>query len=178
MLHVSGYLLFEEPSRSAVRTLWDQALGAGLPASVDPASAAGLSAVNPRLFLEWTLGAQLFFPNLDEGRLLTGCEEPEAIVEALLESFAVVALKLGPDGALAGSVDGRRVRVPAASTEVVDSTGAGDAFAGGFLAAWVAGADLAECAARAVTTAARAVSRVGGRPPMNRSPSGPRRALP
>jgi len=173
LLHVSGYQLFEEPSRSAVRELWGSALAAGLPTSVDPASVASLSAVSPRLFLEWTRGAELVFPNLVEGRLLTGCDEPDAIVDALLESFSVVALKLGADGALAGAADGRRVRLAAAPAEVVDSTGAGDAFAGGFLAGRLAGADLAECAAGAVATAARAVSRIGARPP-----SAPRGALP
>jgi sugar/nucleoside kinase (ribokinase family) len=164
LLHVSGYQLFEEPSRSAVRRLWARALAAGLPTSVDPASVASLAAVGPTNFLQWASGGRLVFPNLAEGRLLTGCDEPDAIVEALLDSFSLVALKLGPDGALAGSADGRRVRLGAAPTEVVDSTGAGDAFAGGFLAGWLAGADLAECTARAVATAARAVGRIGGRP--------------
>jgi sugar/nucleoside kinase (ribokinase family) len=173
LLHVSGYQLFEEPSRSAVRRLWASALAAGLPTSVDPSSVASLATVGPTNFLEWASGGQLVFPNLLEGRLLTGRDEPDAIVEALLESFSVVALKLGPDGALAGSADGRRVRLAAPPAEVVDSTGAGDAFAGGFLAGWLAGGDVAECMARAVATAARSVGRIGGRPS-----SGPTATLP
>jgi sugar/nucleoside kinase (ribokinase family) len=144
--------------------LWASALAAGLPTSVDPSSVASLATVGPTNFLEWASGGQLVLPNLIEGRLLTGRDEPDAIVEALLESFSVVALKLGSDGALAGSADGRRVRLAAAPAEVVDSTGAGDAFAGGFLAGWLAGGDVAECMARAVATAARAVGRIGGRP--------------
>ena len=80
LLHVSGYQLFEPGTRSAVRHLWATALEAGVPTSVDPASVAGLREVGRQSFLEWTSGAQIVFPNLDEGRLLTGRDQPEAIV--------------------------------------------------------------------------------------------------
>jgi sugar/nucleoside kinase (ribokinase family) len=120
--------------------------------------------VGREAFLEWTSGAELVFPNLDEGRLLTGRDEPDAIVAALLESYPVVALKLGAAGAIAAAADGRRVRVAARPTEVVDSTGAGDAFCAGFLTRWLRGGDLEECALCAVTAAARATAQVGGRP--------------
>jgi len=78
------------------------------------------------------------FPNLDEGRLLTGRDEPEAIVTVLLETYPLVALKLGAAGALVAAADGRRVPMAAQPAEVVDSTGAGDAFCAGFLTPWVA----------------------------------------
>jgi len=164
LLHVSGYQLFEPRARSAVLRLWATARGAGIPTSVDPASAAGLRKVGCESFLEWTSGAQLVFPNLDEGRLLTGCEEPDAIVAFLCETYPVVALKLGAAGALVGAADGRRFQVAARATAVVDSTGAGGAFCAGFLASWVRGGDLGECALHAVEAAGRAASLVGARP--------------
>jgi len=164
LLHVSAYQLFEPEPRSAVRQLWAAALEAGIPVSIDPASVAGLREVGREQFLTWTAGAHLVFPNLDEGRLLTGLDEPDAIVAALLESYQVVALKLGPAGTLVGAADGRRFAVSAQPAAVVDSTGAGDAFCAGFLAAWVAGNDLDRCAAGAVDAAARAIGQVGARP--------------
>ncbi|MFZ2057279.1 MAG: sugar kinase [Acidimicrobiales bacterium] len=164
LLHISGYQLFEPGTRSALRRLWAAALSAGVPTSVDPASVAGLREVGRQSFLEWTSGAQLVFPNLDEGRQLTGRDEPDAIVEALLESYPVVALKLGSAGALVAAAGGRRVPVAARPAEVVDSTGAGDAFCAGFLTPWVSGGVLEECALEAVTTAARAIGQVGARP--------------
>jgi sugar/nucleoside kinase (ribokinase family) len=164
LLHVSGYQLFEPGARSAVLRLWATAREAGIPTSVDPASVAGLREVGSASFLEWTSGAQFVFPNLDEGRLLTGCEEPDAIVAVLCEAYPVVALKLGAAGALVASADGRRFPVAAQPTDVVDSTGAGDAFCAGFLASWVCGDDLGECAFHAVEAAAKAASLVGARP--------------
>ncbi len=164
LLHVSGYQLFEPGTRSVVRRLWASALEAGIATSVDPASLAGLRKVGRQSFLEWTSGAQLVFPNLDEGRLLTGHDEPNAIVAALLETYSVVALKLGAAGALVAAADGRRVPVDAQPAEVVDSTGAGDAFCAGFLARWMGGGDLGECALGAAQTAATATGQVGARP--------------
>ena len=164
LLHVSGYQLFEPASRSALRRLWASALEAGVATSVDPASVAGLRVVGPEPFLQWTSEAQFAFPNLDEGRLLSGKDEPDEIVSALLSHYRVVALKLGAAGALVASRDGRRVRIEARPTRIVDSTGAGDAFCAGFLACWLRGGDLEACALEAVTSAARAVGQVGARP--------------
>ena len=164
LLHVSGYQLFEPATRSAVRGLWAMAREAGVDTSVDPASVAGLRKVGRQAFLEWTSGARLAFPNLDEGRLLSGCDEPDAIVAALLESYEVVVLKLGPSGALVGSVDGDRIRVDAKPVPIMDSTGAGDAFCAGFLTSWMRGGELSHCALAGIRVAELAVSQVGARP--------------
>ena len=102
LLHVSAYPLFEPGSRDAVLQLCASAIAAGITVSIDPASAAGLRAVGRRAFLEWTSGAQLVFPNLDEGRLLTGLDDPDAIADALSARYPVVALKLGPAGRARG----------------------------------------------------------------------------
>jgi len=55
-------------------------------------------------------------------------------------------------------------RVPAPAVEVVDGTGAGDAFAAAFCAAYLDGATPLEAAGRAVLVSARAVTRLGARP--------------
>jgi len=164
LLHVSGYQFFEPATRRLIRDLWARALDAGVETSVDPASVAGLSEVGAAPFLEWTSGARFVFPNLDEARLLSGREEPEAMVAELLETYPVVALKLGPAGALVASLDGLRVHVDAAPVHSLDSTGAGDAFCAGFLSCWAAGGDLESCALDAVSVAAKAVGQLGARP--------------
>ncbi|HZZ53797.1 MAG TPA: PfkB family carbohydrate kinase, partial [Trebonia sp.] len=71
---------------------------------------------------------------------------------------------LGADGAVYAAGDAPPGRVAAAPAAVRDTTGAGDAFCAGFLAAWLGGAPLAAACAAAAETAARAVSSLGGRP--------------
>ena len=82
-----------------------------------------------------------------------------------------VVVKLGPGGAVWARGDEVR-SVPAVAATVVDTTGAGDAFAAGLLAARRAGADVDAALAEAVRLGAVAVGLVGGRPPIpGRSPS-------
>jgi len=159
-LHVSGYALLREGSRTAARGAIDTALTEGISVSVDPSSSALLSAD----FLGWADGAGLLLPNASEAHALTGDSDPEAAARALTERFGEVVVTLGPGGAL--WTDGEEVlRAAAVSVdEVGDSTGAGDAFAAGFLAARVSGGSTAECLAAACKLAARAVTRPGARP--------------
>jgi sugar/nucleoside kinase (ribokinase family) len=164
LLHVSGYLLFAAPSRAAVSVLWAAAAGAGLARSVDPASTAGLREIGSECFFSSTEGAELLFPNLDEGRLLAGAHEPEEIMSRLTSRYPVVALKLGRAGALVGSSAGELIQVEAPQVEVADSTGSGDAFCAGFLAAWLAGAGLEESSHRAVAASSLSVNQLGARP--------------
>jgi sugar/nucleoside kinase (ribokinase family) len=132
--------------------------------SVDPSSVPLLQAVGPGSFLEWTRGADLCFPNLEEGRALARTEEPDRIAESLLSYYPGVVLKLGAEGALYAGADGERARIRAAPTRVADTTGAGDALCAGFLAARLSGAPPAEALERGVEFAAKAVARVGARP--------------
>jgi sugar/nucleoside kinase (ribokinase family) len=78
---------------------------------------------------------EVFSPGLAEARGLTGLEEPEAIVHTLQgEGAEIVALRMGAAGSLVGSPDGMLHSVPAVPVpEVVDVTGAGNAYCGGFL---------------------------------------------
>jgi sugar/nucleoside kinase (ribokinase family) len=164
LLHVSGYSLFHSQVSEAVADLVRRARERGIDTSVDPCSAAFLEGSGPARFRDWARGAQLIFPNLAEGRLLTGEHDPVAVADALLADYPVVALKLGAEGALVAARDGTRLRLPSAPAEMVDPTGAGDAFCAGFLTAWASHRPLDECAQAAVAAAARAIATVGARP--------------
>jgi 2-dehydro-3-deoxygluconokinase len=96
-----------------------------------------------RAVIQATVGlADYFLPSLDDVRVLSGLEAPDAIVDwAHGLGARHVALKLGPDGVIAS--DGtRRERVAAHSIECLDATGAGDCFAGSFLARMSLGDDF------------------------------------
>ena len=100
----------------------------------------------------WALLAEVdwFLPNESEGRCMTG----KARAEEMLEVFAGrgargVAIKMGAEGAVARK-GGEVVRVKALRVDVVDTTGAGDAFNAGFLHAFLAGLPVEACLERGV----------------------------
>jgi len=159
-LHVAGYALLRPGSRPAARGGISRALERGMTVSVDPSSAALLS---PE-FLDHAEGAGLLLPNADEARMLSGEGDPERAARALTTRFGEVVVTLGAEGAL--WTDGREsVCADAVPVEAaMDSTGAGDAFAAGLLAARLDGAAPAEALAAGARLAAEAVSRPGGRP--------------
>lgn len=75
----------------------------------------------------------------------------------------VIILTLGAEGALVWN-DGDVVEIPALQVEVVDTTGAGDAFCGAFAAFYAGGMDVVEAAARAAVAGSISVSRAGAQP--------------
>jgi ribokinase len=165
-LHLSGYVLLHDGPRAAGLAALDHAREAGMTISIDPASAAPIVACGVERVLDWIGGVDLLLPNLGEARVLTGKDEPEAAARALAERAAAreVIVTLGPAGAL--WTDGRAVvRAAAPCVErIADTTGAGDAFAAGWLTARGAGADPATALTAACALGSRAVSHPGARP--------------
>ena len=138
------------------------ALTAGLSVSVDPSSAAPLLRAGPGAFLAWIAGAGLLLPNRDEAAALSGRADPAEAARALAAHAGEVVVKLGAEGAL--WTDGAAlVRVPAQPVAGADTTGAGDAFAAGLLAARLQGAGPDDALRAGCALAARAVARPGGR---------------
>lgn len=76
-----------------------------------------------------------------EGKLLSGEETPEEVVTALAKKFTTGALTLGGEGSLAWCRD-ERDRCQIDSIEAADTTGAGDAFAAGFVVTYLKSRDL------------------------------------
>ena len=150
VLHVSGYSLMRPGSRTAALLAMDKARDAGMPVSVDPASAALL--LDDPAFLDRARPVDLLLPNEDEFAALGGD----------LPGVKEFVIKRGRDGA--SWSDGRRTITTRAVPvdDVLDTTGAGDAFAAGFLSAWPG--DPEQALATGVALAAQAVAQEGGRP--------------
>ena len=162
VLHLTGHPLLQSTDGGAAFTaLIARAKDAGMLVSVDPGSAGFLADFGAGRFLAAIAGVDVLLPSADEARLLTGLDDPLAIAEAL--PFDTVVVKLGRDGAIVrtGSIT---ERVDAQDADIVDPTGAGDAFAAGFLAAWAADGDAIAATRAAVDVGARAVASKGGRP--------------
>lgn len=164
LLHVNGYALFERGSREAVLRLIDEARHRDIAFTVDPCSSAYLADAGP--FLDWTAGAAVCFPNLDEAIALTGYNDAGSVLDALTARYPVVVLKRGRDGVTVGRRGESPVQLASSALEFRDTTGAGDALCAGFIAAWLLGADPVDAAAAGQRAAAVAVSVSGGRPPI------------
>lgn len=170
-LHVTGWSLFSDPPRSAALLAAQIASASGATISFDPASYQIIREIGRDQFDRITadLPVDILFPNRDEGQALTGERDPRAIAAALRERFpgALVALKLDRDGcfimdhALSKPVPGQAIDLP------VDTTGAGDAFNGAFLAHYLAAGDALAAARFANRIGAWVAQRPGARPPID-----------
>jgi ribokinase len=176
-LHLSGYPLLDPGTAAVGRFALAEARRRAITTSVDAASAEPVRRVGGATFLSWIRGTDLLLTNVDECRALLGLDAPppgigsstvEDLAMRLTRSVARAVVKRGADGATWADADGSLVSAPAQPATAVDPTGAGDAFAAGLLAAWLADA-APEAALRAGTRlGARAVAVVGGRPPPDR----------
>ncbi|MFG2808362.1 carbohydrate kinase family protein [Streptomyces massasporeus] len=165
-LHLSGYLLFAGPSRDLVAVALKGARARGVPVSLDPASAGFLAELGAERFLSLVEGVDVLLPSRDEACLLAGLSDAAGAAAELSRRVPLVVAKQGPEGALVARSGKVRARVPAVPATPRDTTGAGDAFTGAFLAALLAGAGPRDAAAEGCRAGARAVERVGGRPPV------------
>ncbi|MGK5112648.1 MULTISPECIES: carbohydrate kinase family protein [unclassified Geodermatophilus] len=162
-LHLSGYTLLDPRPRAAGLAALAAAAAAGGTVSVDPASTGPLARYGVDRWLADTAATTLVLPNAAEARLLTGCTDPEAAARALATRHEVAVVTLGAEGALWAS--GRTVlHRPAHPATVVDSTGAGDAFAAGLLSVWLTDpTDAVRALEAGLARAAAVVARAGAR---------------
>ena len=101
------------------------------------------------------------FPNEHEARALTGCKSPKKALEKLAESVRVPVITLGGGGAML-MANGKFYSRPALKQTLVDATGAGDAFNGGFLHAYLRGWNWDDCLRAGNICGGMAVSAPGG----------------
>ncbi len=118
---------------------------------------------NFREALEQTVKeADLVFANLEEAEEFTGVATADGALDALASGKRFAVVPAGADGAHIEYED-RRFHCPAVPCRPVDLTGAGDAFAGAFLAGLASGVDVEEAARSANHIAMRAITQVGAR---------------
>lgn len=144
-LHLTGYSFFDAEVRPVVIELMAEARRRKIGVSVDPSSLGFLEAAGREEFKDWVAYADLLFPNDDE--------------QGFLELGGDVVVTRGPGGATFGEHS-----VAAIEAEVVDTTGAGDAFCAGFLSVWTKRRDPAEALAVGAQVAAECVAVRGARP--------------
>ena len=141
ILHVPSYCFAAEPAGTSVLRLIQHAGQAGIPVSLDASSTGMIEEYGQARYLDLveSIRPAVFFANGHEARLL------DVTRPRFAKTLTVVKNGAGPTMVTAPGGVPRAVPVPEAAA-VRDSTGAGDAFAAGFLAARARGADPVEAA--------------------------------
>jgi len=163
-VHVEGYLLFNE---ALIRAVLKSAKANGCQVSLDLASFEVVKAsarVLPELLNDYV---DLVFANEDEARAFHE-GSPEESLQELCRCCQVAAVKLGCDGALLQEQGSELVRVPAELVDAVDTTGAGDLWAAGFLFAYLQDLPLALCGQFGSILGAEVVKVMGASVPRER----------
>jgi sugar/nucleoside kinase (ribokinase family) len=103
----------------------------------------------------------VFLPNASEAQRITGTNNVETALSQLAERIPIVAIKLGPEGAIAQRGK-ERVGAPGLKVDFVDAVGAGDTFDAGFLHQFLRGSDLITCLKSGNAAGAFSTTRAGG----------------
>ena len=163
-LHLTAYTYITPHSRSLFEHLTQQAIRRGIPLSIDPSAAEMLRVHCDREAVLGAFdGANVLFPSHDEAEYLTGTCDPARAATELLDLAHTVVVTCGPDGAHHVDRTNRYHHQPARATEVTNTLGCGDAFAGTYIAATLAGVDPRLATYRAAEAASNAATLPGGR---------------
>jgi sugar/nucleoside kinase (ribokinase family) len=157
-VHCGGYFL-QPGLQAGLPDLFAAARRAGATCSLDPNwDPAGTWDAGIR---EAIAQCDVFLPNEAELLRIAGKDDVDAALDELAHPALTVAVKQGGDGAEWRRGD-HRLRLPAPAVDVVDTTGAGDAFDAGLLHAFLAGAAPEEQLALAVACGALSTRALGG----------------
>ena len=142
--HIEGYLLFNE---ALMRKVLESAKKAGCSISLDLASfevVNAAKAVLPDILRDYV---DIVFANEEEGAAYTGLEGDHAeMAKQLSELCEIAAVKVGARGSYVATAGQVEKVEPVHAAHVVDTTGAGDLWAAGFLYGWSLDRPLTECA--------------------------------
>ena len=163
--YLEGFLWDPPGAKEAFRRAIDAAHGAGRLVAFSLSDVVCIDTYGDEFHELLRSGSvDVLFGNEDEALRLTGASTVQEAARQVQQWCRLSALTLGPAGSLVVTPEGS-TQVPAAPVEhVVDTTGAGDLYAAGFLYGLTHGADPAECARLGGIAAAEVISHVGARP--------------
>lgn len=168
-VHIEGYLLFNP---DLIRQVTCCAAEAGCTISLDLASFEVVSASKAHLVSLLENHVDVVFANEDEAQAyfpdLTGYEQMAAELAKLCQ---VAVVKLGADGSIIASGDQQHRIGCRPIRQLVDTTGAGDLWASGFLTGWLRDKDLAECGRLGSVMGSEIVQVMGANVPAERWPA-------
>lgn len=163
-LHLTAYSWFPAGGADVFAALVAAAVERAIPWSVDPSSAQMLGAAGPESDASAAFaGASVMFPSHDEAAVLTGIDDPVEAAVQLTGVAETIVVTCGADGVVVARRGEEVFRAAAHVVDVVNTLGAGDAFAAGFIAARLAGRDDEASTEAGLVAASRAVTRATAR---------------
>ena len=165
-VYVSGYALLDFRSREAVLSMIAKIKAAGKPIYFDPTTTGAMKIVSRDEVLSWVKLMDGILLNSEEALYLGDAKDVETAEKNLTAYTPLVVIKLGSRGAMAVHKE-IIAKVSAVTTNVVDTTGAGDSFAAGFIPKWLETNDLEAALSAGTALAAKCVATVGARPPLD-----------
>ena len=163
-VYISGYSPLDPLSLTGVKEMIAKIRSAGITIYFDPASVGGMKEVAIEEVKSWLPLMDVILLNEEEAIYLSGASDIEVALDYLSTQCQTVVIKRGSHGAIGKSRGGESVSVPAIPTTVVDTTGAGDSFAAGFISYFATKKDLARALMAGAEVAAHCVAIVGARP--------------
>ena len=159
ILHVAGSFVMPKLDGEPTARILRHAKEAGVMTSLDTvwdATGKWLNTLEPCLPY-----VDVFLPSIEEAKQLTGFDSPPEIAKFLMDyGIQTVGLKMGKSGSYVRSAT-EEIYVPSYEVDIVDATGAGDAYVAGFLAGIVMGWDLKRTSELASAAGAACVTAIG-----------------
>ena len=162
-IYITGYAPLAPLSRIGVLEMVRAISARGIPIFFDPATVGGMKDVPIDEILSWCGLMNTLIMNEEEAIYLSGSSDLEAALEFFLEYAQRAIIKRGSQGAIGLERRGEIISVGTHATQVIDTTGAGDSFAAGFIDAITSGSNFAQAIERASAVAAHCVAIVGAR---------------
>ncbi len=162
-IYLTGYAPLAQQSRAGVLEMVQAINARNIPITFDPATVGGMKDVPVTEILSWCALMDTLIMNEEEAIYLSGSSDIESALEFFLDFAPRAIIKRGSQGAIGRQRGSEVVSVAATATQVIDTTGAGDSFAAGFIDAFTSGSNFEEAIKRASAVAAHCVAIVGAR---------------
>lgn len=159
ILYVEGYLIFNRP---LVDCALEIAKNKNMKVAMDMASFNVVETNRDYLMDIIKNSIDIVFANEEEAKALTGMDDPEAALHEIASICDIAVVKVGAKGSFVQRGD-EVVRVDPIPAKVIDTTGAGDLWAGGFMAGYAKGETLERCAKMGAVVAANIIEVLGAK---------------
>lgn len=165
--YLSGYSLFNPLSTNGVLRMVNEIKDVGITLIFDPASVGTMMAFNRKRVIETLTHMDITIMNEDEARYIADCDSLDEALDFITEIVSVAVIKTGSSGAIARIRGSNTVISHADAVNAIDTTGAGDAFAAGFIPMWLESKDLLASMNAGNEVARQCVAIIGARPSVN-----------